>query len=274
MKFFLHEKNWSLELIFFAAVVSTFLGVVGAYWDIGWHFDFGRDTFWSLPHLFIYGSAVIVSFVLFLNFLLALKHDLPHKNKTLFYLIIFAMAGVATVFMSAPIDDLWHRLYGIDIEIISLPHLMLLFGAILSTFGIVGILRYHVMHARKKFLFEKLLVPFLLASILVGLIIIFAESEFSTLPLDHPVQNRQPWVYPTYSIIFSVFILALSKCLSQFKWSAVITILFFFFIRSWPVAYNTWWGMESVPSFPYLWSLFLVMAITLDLLFLFRPTRG
>ncbi|TSC78387.1 MAG: hypothetical protein G01um101433_263 [Parcubacteria group bacterium Gr01-1014_33] len=61
---FLHPKNWYLELLFLAGIISTSMGLTGAYWDVGWHFDYGRDTFWSPPHLFIYGSTILMTIFL------------------------------------------------------------------------------------------------------------------------------------------------------------------------------------------------------------------
>lgn len=265
MNGFLHKKDWSIELLFLTAFLSAIIGIVGAYWDIGWHFDFGRDTFWSPPHLFIYGSITLTSLFLILNLALALKRGTAHKDKHLFHLLLFAAAAILFTYMSAPIDDLWHRLYGIDVEIISLPHLMLLFGAILGSAATISLLNYHIEHNRKKFLLEKVLLPFLMASILVASILIFAESEFSTLPLNHPVQSRQPWVYPVYSFGFAVAIIFSSKYVSSLKWSATLTIMFFLALRTLPIVYNSWWGMDSIPVFPPYWLMFLLLSVFADL---------
>lgn len=265
MKRFLHKKDWSIELLFLTSSLSSVFGIVGAYWDIGWHFDFGRDTFWSPPHFFIYGSITLTSLFLLLNLALALKRGTEYKDKHLFHLLLFAAAATFFTYLSAPIDDLWHRLYGIDVQIISLPHLMLLFGALLGAISTVSLLRYHITHNRKKFLLEKVLLPFLMASILVASILIFAESEFPTLPLNHPVQSRQPWVYPVYSVGFAVAIIFISKHVSSFKWGATLTILFFLALRTLPIIYNSWWGMDSIPIFPTYWLLFLLGAVLADL---------
>ena len=32
----------------------------GTYYDTAWHRTLGRDSFWSLPHLFIYGGGAVV----------------------------------------------------------------------------------------------------------------------------------------------------------------------------------------------------------------------
>src|SRR5206468_3609058 len=48
-------------------------------------------------------------------------------------------AGAIWFFASAPFDDLWHRLYGIDVTIWSPPHLSLIAAACTVVFGSVVI---------------------------------------------------------------------------------------------------------------------------------------
>src|SRR4029079_2375179 len=43
--------------------------------------------------------------------------------------------GVALVILAAPIDDLWHRLFGLDITLWSPPHLLGLLGTAINTIG-------------------------------------------------------------------------------------------------------------------------------------------
>jgi hypothetical protein len=43
--------------------------------------------------------------------------------------------GVALVLLAAPIDDLWHRLFGLDVTLWSPPHLLGLLGSAINTIG-------------------------------------------------------------------------------------------------------------------------------------------
>ena len=43
--------------------------------------------------------------------------------------------GIALTVLAAPIDDLWHRLFGLDVTIWSPPHLLGIFGAAVNTVG-------------------------------------------------------------------------------------------------------------------------------------------
>ena len=265
-KLFLHPKHWYLELLFLAGISSIILGVVGAYWDIGWHFDYGRDTFWSPPHLFIYGSVTLTSIFFILNLVLGVKHNLRHKNHALWLLLLVGLGSTFIVFSAAPLDELWHRIYSIDIQIFSFPHLILIFGGVLGAVAIIGILRYHMFSERKKFLLEKILIPVFFAGILMGLNLIFAESEFTTLPLDHPVADRSPFVYPTFYLSFAILVFTAVRFTSNLRWAATITCTAFVFLRFLPVLWNTLQGMSSVPIAPSFLPLLFGFSIAVDLL--------
>src|SRR5437773_10870680 len=49
--------------------------------------------------------------------------------------------GIALTVLAAPIDDLWHRLFGIDVTLWSPPHLLRLLGAAINTLGCFRIAR-------------------------------------------------------------------------------------------------------------------------------------
>lgn len=105
----MHPKDWPIELLFVAGILATITGLVGTYWDIAWHFDFGRDTFWSPPHFFIYGSIVLISIFWLLNLRVAIRIKSSQKNRPLFLLVIAGIVGTVIIYLAAPLDELWHR---------------------------------------------------------------------------------------------------------------------------------------------------------------------
>ena len=113
-------------------LVTKLLGAWGLTWDIQWHLTIGRDTFWIPPHLMIYssvvGGLVLGSGVLVLEWR---GRVAPARGFRL------ATLGLVLVVLAAPIDDLWHRLFGIDVTLWSPPHLLALFGSAVSTLGCV-----------------------------------------------------------------------------------------------------------------------------------------
>ncbi|HKN56498.1 MAG TPA: hypothetical protein VJX66_28665 [Amycolatopsis sp.] len=137
------------------ALLGTVLSLVGLTWDIQWHDDVGPDTFFTLPHLFLYsGSAVvgIASLVVVLMTTAARRAGRPIDariggrvvnvfGKTfaapLGYLV--SGAGAATFLVYGLWDQWWHGLYGFDAVIDSPPHIGLLLATTLQSVGTVAV---------------------------------------------------------------------------------------------------------------------------------------
>src|SRR6266550_4563863 len=103
-----------------ALLAAKLVGGWGVGWDIRWHLLIGRDSFWIAPHVMAYAAvaATVVGLAGTRGFHLA-------------------WWGIAIAILAAPIDDLWHRLFGIDVTLWSLPHLLALAGSQVSNLGIV-----------------------------------------------------------------------------------------------------------------------------------------
>jgi hypothetical protein len=115
------------------AVTSAY---VGGYWDISWHRSIGRDTFWSAPHMAIYACGVLAGISsAYMIFSTTFGRDRAARDVgvTIWGLrgplgaFISAWGGVAML-ASAPFDDWWHNAYGLDVKIISPPHMVLAAG--------------------------------------------------------------------------------------------------------------------------------------------------
>jgi hypothetical protein len=115
------------------AVTSAY---VGGYWDISWHRSIGRDSFWSAPHIAIYACGVLAgisSAYLIFSTTFGRNASLREVSVRIWGLrgplgaFIAAWGGVAML-VSAPFDDWWHNAYGLDVKIISPPHMLLAAG--------------------------------------------------------------------------------------------------------------------------------------------------
>jgi hypothetical protein len=109
---------------------------VGAHWDIAWHRSIGRDTFWSPPHVAIYLAAVLAAIAAGSQILGAtFRRSSPLREQSVRVLgfrgqlgaFITAWGGI-TMLTSAPFDDWWHNAYGLDVKILSPPHVVLALG--------------------------------------------------------------------------------------------------------------------------------------------------
>lgn len=113
----------------------------GTQWDVQWHLLIGRDSFWIAPHLMTYGGVaglVLVSFGV-LAWTTARTLAGGRQRGTIGVMGIrgtpgyhLAAWGIALTVLAAPIDDLWHRLFGLDVTLWSPPHLLGLLGGIVS----------------------------------------------------------------------------------------------------------------------------------------------
>jgi hypothetical protein len=115
------------------AVTSAY---IGGYWDISWHRSIGRDSFWSAPHIAIYACGVLAgissAYLIFMTTLGRITLLRPASVR------IWGLSGPlgaflsawggAAMLVSAPFDDWWHNAYGLDVRIISPPHMVLAAG--------------------------------------------------------------------------------------------------------------------------------------------------
>jgi hypothetical protein len=124
------------------AVTST---TVGLYWDISWHTSIGRDTFWTPAHLCIHFGAIVAglsSLYLILSTTFGKSRAAQQSSVRVwgFYgpLGTFvSLWGGLTMLTSAPFDDWWHNAFGLDVQILSPPHVVLVLG--IFTVGLGGL---------------------------------------------------------------------------------------------------------------------------------------
>ena len=123
---------------------------MGVGWDIRWHIVIGRDSFWIAPHVMTYAGvavAAIVSFGVLVVETWAARHGrVPPDSFRIAGLVgsrgyHLAWWGIALTILAAPIDDLWHRLFGIDVTLWSPPHLLGLAGAQINSLACLLIAR-------------------------------------------------------------------------------------------------------------------------------------
>lgn len=132
-------------------LTANLLAGWGVQWDIQWHVQIGRDSFWIPPHVMTYAGVtmiVLATFgVLARDTLRRLVGGRPSGDTTRvlgltgtpgFHL---AACGIALTVLAAPIDDLWHRLFGLDVTLWSPPHLLGLFGVTVNTLACALIAR-------------------------------------------------------------------------------------------------------------------------------------
>jgi hypothetical protein len=124
--------SWPIYAVLFAST-SVVLGVT---WDISWHRTIGRDTFWTPAHLAIYLGGVVSGLTCAW---LALRTTFAGQAEDRAATVRFwgfrapfgawvSIWGAIAMLTSAPFDDWWHNAYGLDVKIISPPHMVLAAG--------------------------------------------------------------------------------------------------------------------------------------------------
>jgi hypothetical protein len=127
-----------LWILFAAHVVTGW----GTQWDIQWHLRIGRDSFWIAPHVITYSGVTAIVLVSFGVLAWTTGRALggadrePGTVRVLGFTgtpgYHLAAWGIGLTVLAAPIDDLWHRLFGLDVTLWSPPHLLGLLGGIIN----------------------------------------------------------------------------------------------------------------------------------------------
>jgi hypothetical protein len=176
-------------LLAFSVLCSRF----GFAWDINWHTDVGPDTFFTLPHLFIYSGVAITGItclvtVLYSTWTYRQGHSLfPHASLTsLFWGTFRAPAsfimggfGALLFFFYGLFDELWHGIYGFDVTIQSPPHIGLILSMFINIASCIA-----VFTALKSRAFRLLGVTFSIGITLIAVVLNFQAlgRSYTTLP--------------------------------------------------------------------------------------------
>lgn len=113
----------------------------GTQWDIRWHLTIGRDSFWIPPHVMTYSGVTVIVLVSFGVLAWTTVRARGGRREPGMVRVNgftgtpgyhLAAWGIALTVLAAPVDDLWHRLFGLDVTLWSPPHLLGLLGAIVN----------------------------------------------------------------------------------------------------------------------------------------------
>jgi hypothetical protein len=163
--------------------------VIGVYWDISWHDSIGRDSFWSPPHVAIYGCGVLAGvscLSLIASHTFGSARGSPDTARVLWLraplgAFVIGWGGIAMM-TAAPFDDWWHGAYGLDTKVMSPPHAILFIGAAVVDLGALILMlagRNNADGARRRAIDRMTVVTFGL--LLAGINLLFIEYYYRSL---------------------------------------------------------------------------------------------
>jgi hypothetical protein len=130
---------------------GALLSLAGLSWDMQWHNDVGPDTFFTMPHLFLYtGSAVagFASLAVVLSATAAQRRGQPVDplvggravgvfGRTFTAPVGYLISGIgaAGFLLYGLWDEWWHGLYGFDVTVASPPHVGFLLSVQITMVG-------------------------------------------------------------------------------------------------------------------------------------------
>jgi len=157
----------SVPWYIWSCLVAVLSSLVGGAWDISWHESIGRDTFWTTPHILIQLCGVISGFSCgYLILSTTFQKNSPLRAYSISMwgfrgpmgAFLCAWGGVAMI-TSAPFDNWWHAAYGLDVKILSPPHVLLALGMTGIRFGTVILIisEMNRAHGESRVRLERLL---------------------------------------------------------------------------------------------------------------------
>ena len=192
-----HHALPGREVVSALVAVAGLMFTSGLLWDEVWHRrlgGFGED-FWWAPHLLIYGSMGIMSAISGRALWVAAGDRAGlraaiRRDKSMG--VVAVISGY--MILTSPIDELWHRIYGVDITAWSLPHITLLLGLLLVLGAAIPQLRSRIVRESE---FVDLgrwqeWVAAMLGGVIVGTALQVGTAEWDSVDLSSPIPTSGP----------------------------------------------------------------------------------
>ena len=109
----------------------------GFYTDVAWHVALGRDDdLFTAPHTAILSGLIVIALAPLAGVAVATAERLPTALRPLGFRVPWSLVPLGVLGVAAlsgfPIDELWHRQFGVDVTMWSPPHLIMILAASFS----------------------------------------------------------------------------------------------------------------------------------------------
>ncbi len=239
------EHGWVVYTLLFCSACI----IVGLLWDISWHMSIGRDTLWSPPHVLEQIGAGLAGLVCgFVVLKTTFAGSAVQRQRAVRFWGFrgplggwIAIWGAFAMIFSVPFDDWWHNAYGLDVEILSPPHIVLLCGMLAIQIGAMilalGVQNRHTVDGSNRF---DIAFAFAAAAFMAMLLTGF--SEFMLRPNDW----RGSEAYRASAIAFPIVLVGIARA-GRLRWPATIAAAFFMIVYLVPQ-----WVIVQFPATPRL----------------------
>jgi hypothetical protein len=206
-----------------SCMIAIASGTIGGAWDISWHESVGRDSFWTTPHMLIYFSGILAGLscaYLILSITFNKNHQLRDSSVTMWGcrgpLGAFIVSwGAAAMITSAPFDNWWHNAYGLDVKILSPPHVLLALGMMGIRFGAVVMALAAMNRATSEYRIKLERVFMFLFIFLIAACVGMAQ-EYTLRPFMHSAK-----FYLVVMLIAPIWIATIATA-AKSRWAATI----------------------------------------------------
>jgi hypothetical protein len=226
-----HSAILAAEWPIYSVVFASTCIIVGLLWDVSWHRTVGRDTFWSPPHVLEQIAAIVAGLSCGYVVLQTTFAGSPEaRGKSVrFWRFFQAPLGAwvciwatFTMITSAPLDNWWHNAYGLDVKILSPPHMVLAAGMIGIEIGAMLMVLGAQNRATTRRDQQRLGFIFAYAGAVVlsmAAVLIEESTAFGN-------EMHGSGFYKLTAIVFPIFLVAFARS-SLLKWPATTTALLY-----------------------------------------------
>jgi hypothetical protein len=233
-------------------VVGVTAVVFGLFWDVSWHMTIGRDTFWTPAHLAIqFGGILVAAVSAYLIFSTTFGNDEAAKAAGVSVWgfrgplgAFLACWGGVTMVTSAPFDNWWHNSFGLDVQIVSPPHMVLALGIMGVNIGALLLLASTMNRAEGERRAKLRRLFLYLGGVMLALHLLLI-SEYTSAADMHGVT-----FYRVVSLGVPIFLIALARA-SEYRWGATTVAAIY---TGWELAQL--WVMPLFPATPKLGPVF------------------
>jgi len=215
---------FAAEWPIYAVLLASASIVVGLIWDISWHRTIGRDTFWSPPHVIEQIGAIVAGLSCgYVALKTTFAGSAEERARSVHFWKYFqaplgawvCIWGTIMMVTSAPFDNWWHNAYGLDVKIISPPHLVLASGMIAIQLGAMfmalGAQNRAVSEADRK----RLAILFCIAAaVIIEMVTVMITEDASFANTMHGSR-----FYRVTGLMIPVFLVAFARA-SRLTWAA------------------------------------------------------